>query len=512
MEMVYVPAGEFQMGSTEKDLHAQSVHTVVLDDFWIDQTEVTNGQYRQCVAAGACDWPAENRSYTRNWYYGNSSYDNYPVVFVNWHQAMAYCEWMEARLPTEAEWEFAARGSEGRVYPWGDEFDGTRLNYCDANCGFVEADETADDGYTDTAPGGSYPDGASWCGALDMVGNVTEWVADWYWIYGPERQVNPTGPSFGDYRVQRGSSWGQGAGSAPSAKRMWGIPVLQNHFTGFRCARDAQVVDQVEEPTATPQPTDELRHAEVITWIRPADDTVMVRVPAGEFQAGSTKRYVDNEQPVHTVALDGYWIDQTEVTNGQYRLCVKAGACDPPAENGSFTRQQYYDNTIYDHHPVILVSWHQAAAYCEWAEMRLPTGAEWEYAARGPEGRMFPWGNEFDEKRLNYCDVSCQLAMFTGDVEGSGDTVPVRSYPDGISWCGALDMAGNVTEWVADWYGGYPSEWQANPTGPASGEQRVLRGGSWLLGSDAARGATRGKADPAEPYYDRGFRCAKDPD
>jgi formylglycine-generating enzyme required for sulfatase activity len=271
-------------------------------------------------------------------------------------------------------------------------------------------------------------------------------------------------------------------------------------------------VDQLEEPTATPRPTDEPTHLKIITWTRPTDDTVMVHVAAGEFQMGSTKRYVDNEQPVHAVALDGYWIDQTEVTNGQYRLCVKAGACDPPAENGSFTRQRYFDNTAYDHHPVILVSWHQAAAYCEWAEKRLPTEAEWEYAARGPGGRMFPWGDGFDEQRLNYCDVNCQLAMFSGDVEGSGDTVPVRSYPDGISWCGALDMAGNVTEWVADWYGGYPSGWQMNPTGPASGVQRVLRGGSWLLGSDAARGAIRGKADPAAPYYDRGFRCAKDLD
>lgn len=473
---------------------------------------MTNGQYRQCVAAGACSSPAENRSYTRDWYYGNNTYDNHPVVFISWHQVAAYCEWKDARLPTEAEWEYAARGPGGWAYPWGNEFDGARLNHCDVNCGFAEADETVDDGHTDTAPVGSYPEGASWCGALDMAGNVSEWVADWYWTYGPERQVNPRGPSFGDYRVQRGGTWGHGANSVHSANRSWSIPVLQNAFDGFRCAKDAQSAGQPREPTATPRPTDEPTPIEIITMTRPADSTIMVHVPGGEFQMGSATRYVDNEQPVHTVVLDSFWINQTEVTNGQYRLCVQAGVCDPPTEDTSFSRRQYYGNSGYDDYPVILVSWHQAAAYCQWVEARLPTEAEWEYAARGPEGRMFPWGNEFDEKRLNYCDVNCQLATFNGDVEGTGDTVSVESFPDGASWCGALDMAGNVNEWVADWYGDYSPGWQMNPAGPSLGDERVLRGGSWLFDSNFARGAVRGKSDPTDPYYDRGFRCARDSD
>jgi len=194
MVMVYVPPGEFEMGSGDNQVDyalqlcneyydncerkwfeaEQPVHTVVLGGFWIDQTEVTNAQFAQCMAAGACDQPARSGSFTRDSYYGNSAYDNYPVIYVSWSQALEYCTWAGARLPTEAEWEYAARGPEGRRFPWGDEFNGLRLNHCDANCEFDWADEAVDDGYADTAPVGSYPAGASWCSALDMAGNVSE--------------------------------------------------------------------------------------------------------------------------------------------------------------------------------------------------------------------------------------------------------------------------------------------------------------------------------------------------
>ncbi len=255
MVMVYVPAGEFQMGSDDAEVDAalemcnthygncerawfeveQPVHTVVMDDFWIDQTEVANGQYQRCVEAGACDPPRQTGSDTRGAYYGDSAFDDYPVVNVNWRQVDGYCAWAGGRLPTEAEWEYAARGPEGHRYPWGNEFDGTRLNSCDVNCGYGWAEEAFDDGYADTAPVGSYPSGASWCGALDLAGNVWEWMADRFGEYSPGRQVNPTGSFSGTSHTSRGDS-ADGTRSVARCAARHGMEASQTYaYTGFRC-------------------------------------------------------------------------------------------------------------------------------------------------------------------------------------------------------------------------------------------------------------------------------------
>jgi formylglycine-generating enzyme required for sulfatase activity len=271
MAMVYVPAGEFQMGSNDNGVDnalqlcnqfhrackckegrdfckrewfadEQPAHSVALDGFWIDRTEVTNAQFERCVQAGMCAPPDESSLYTLASYYGNPTYDNYPVVNVNWYQAEAYCKWAGGRLPTEAEWEYAARGAEGRIFPWGSEFDGTRLNYCDAKCWLEWADQTFDDGYADTAPVGSFPQGVSWSGAQDLAGNVWEWVADWYAsdYYGHSPARNPTGPSSGEYRVLRGGAWGLEPIYAYSLYRGSKYPDKSNIYSGFRCARQVE--------------------------------------------------------------------------------------------------------------------------------------------------------------------------------------------------------------------------------------------------------------------------------
>jgi formylglycine-generating enzyme required for sulfatase activity len=228
------------------------------------------------------------------------------------------------------------------------------------------------------------------------------------------------------------------------------------------------------------------------------DGMVMVYVPEGSFTMGSNS-HID-EQPVHTVYLDAYWIDQTEVTNRMYALCVAAGKCVPPNSSASSTRPDYYGNPDFEDFPVVYVSWNDASAYCAWPGngTRLPTEAEWEKAARGTEERTYPWGNTID----------CSLANYYGC---NGDTTAIGSYPSGASPYGALDLVGNVWEWVADWYSDtyYASSPSDNPTGPANGTYRVLRGGAWLDVDDNVRSAVRGWNNPANPYNNFGFRCAR---
>lgn len=234
---------------------------------------------------------------------------------------------------------------------------------------------------------------------------------------------------------------------------------------------------------------------------RSADGMVMVYVPKGKFIMGSPDNVsYSDEHPQHTVYLDGFWFDKTEVTNSMYALCVQAGKCQPPHETSSFTRGSYYGNFQYDDYPVIFVDWNQANTYCSWVGGRLPTEAEWEKAARGIDGSTYPWGNT---------DPTCSVANFQGCV---GDTSSAGSYPSGVSPYGALDMAGNVWEWVADWYSDsyYSSSTSCNPTGPSSGTDRVLRGGSWYNVVHVASSAYRNWFYPdGWSNFVIGFRCSR---
>ncbi len=224
MTLLYVPAGEFTMGSNDGNGDEKSPHPVYLDAFYIDQTEVTNAMYAKCVAAGKCQAPPSPGSNTRSSYYGTAQFANYPVIHVSWNDATAYCQWAGGDLPTEAQWEKATLVVTPRPYPWGPETpDASRLNF--------------NQNVVDTTEVGKYPTGASFYGALDMAGNVWEWVADWYDSYPSSPARNPTGPSSGTYRVLRGGGWNIEAAFVRASGRIWNFPDNRGVFGGFRCAR-----------------------------------------------------------------------------------------------------------------------------------------------------------------------------------------------------------------------------------------------------------------------------------
>ena len=241
-EMVLIPAGSFQMGCQPDHNGGQAcnpeelpLHTVTLDAYRIDKYEVTNGQYTQCVAAGRCGAPAQTSSWTRSSYYEEPAYASYPVVYTAWQDAANYCVWAGKRLPSEAEWEKAARGASVAAYPWGD-----AAPACDLVNGYV-------DGYGvclgDTSAVGSYAAGASFYGVMDMAGNVKEWVNDWYdsSYYASSPPVNPPGPASGYFKVPRGGSWLDDRSRLRVASRDHDyIPDIHNSDLGFRCAASPQ--------------------------------------------------------------------------------------------------------------------------------------------------------------------------------------------------------------------------------------------------------------------------------
>ncbi len=250
----------------------------------------------------------------------------------------------------------------------------------------------------------------------------------------------------------------------------------------------------------------------------------MLFIPAGGSFVGARSdfRFAEpDERPLNRIQLDAFWMAETEVTNAQYAACVREGACQPPLYTGSATRSTYYNSVTYADYPVIGINWYQARDYCAWSGGSLPSEAQWEKAARSHDGRNYPWEwigavyNNRSEIRLNYCDSECTLQWADGSFsDGFADTAPVGTFPAGASPYGVLDMAGNVWEWVNDWYasGAYKDMMLENPVGPDAGLEKVIKGGSWMDGLNAGvplifRSSNRAFRHPLQAYNDLGFRC-----
>jgi formylglycine-generating enzyme required for sulfatase activity len=232
--MSLIPAGCFNMGDAFSEGHSDElpVHNVcITSDFYMDVHEVTNAEYAACVSGGGCMAPFFSYSYNHVSYYGNPTYNNFPVIYNDYNESTAYCTWEGKRLPTEAEWEYAARGGlAGKRYPWGDTISGAKANY----------DNSGDPWDNDTTPVGYYA--ANGYGLYDMAGNVGEWVSDWYLAtyYSVSPTNNPTGPASGTYRVVRGAK------GFPvymfdirvASRGQYFLPTNQYYTVGFRCAGD----------------------------------------------------------------------------------------------------------------------------------------------------------------------------------------------------------------------------------------------------------------------------------
>lgn len=261
----------------------------------------------------------------------------------------------------------------------------------------------------------------------------------------------------------------------------------------------------------------------------------MALIPAGQFFMGSdAKDAPANQKPSHNVKLPGFCMDLYEVTAKEYRDCASVGKCRPSAREVDWQNITPNDKTIYSalctlsdpekaEHPVNCVTWEMAHTYCNKNDKRLPTEAEWEYATRGPDGRVYPWGDEAPTAlHLNACGTECLLwaknnrvpqqffgALYQED-DGFATTAPVGKFPAGRSRFGPYDVVGNVWEWVQDWQGVYSPEDQTDPQGPSGGTKRVIRGGAWNASlPEWLHPAFRYAQDPQSSSHSVGFRCAK---
>ena len=257
-------------------------------------------------------------------------------------------------------------------------------------------------------------------------------------------------------------------------------------------AMGAPTVDKGSKELATGQKQSQEKPA----LVQPVEGAMAV-VPAGEFMMGSSTGDSD-EQPAHKVHVDAFSMDVYEVTVGQYAAFLQAKGIDPPSDWKTMNRSEHQKR------PVANVDWADAFAFCKWAGKRLPTEAEWEKAARGTDGRLYPWGNE----------TPTPLHANFGKSDWSNHAVlaPIGSFEGGKSPYGIYDMAGNVWEWVNDWYdyNYYKSSPSQNPTGPSMGGTKVIRGGAWNSNPRAMRSANRSLISPTDQGLD-GFRCAKSP-
>lgn len=451
-DWIEIPAGEFLMGSNPIQPitsypDESPEHQIDLEEFFISAKPITNAQYEKFVLSTGYKKPG-------HWIGGvvPSQKKEHPVTYIDWDDANAFANWCGASLPSEAQWEKSARGSDGRLFPWGD----AEPTNEDANFGNLIGD---------TTEVGIHKSGASVYGVLDLAGNVWEWTSSIHREYPYNSNDGREDVNLWGARVVRGGNYLSAAKNIRCADRHSIYPTARDIYIGFRVA--TKNLSVIKKDCGI--------------------DFEWQKIPAGKFLMGS--RYTqtdkespdpeyfgvskhganrpadfDNELPQHKLILDEYRISKTPVTNAQYEIFTKATSYPVPGHwpEGVVTPE-------IANHPVVYVDWADVQAFCNWAGVALPNEPQWERAARGRDGRIWPWGNTPPTK---------DLANF-GQSDKTGRTQAVGSYPHGASPEGLLDVAGNVWEMVGSAYRPYPYEASDGRENFDLPEEYVLRGGSF---------------------------------
>ncbi|MCB9475968.1 MAG: SUMF1/EgtB/PvdO family nonheme iron enzyme [Deltaproteobacteria bacterium] len=535
--MIAVPAGDAVYGcvAPPRDPHGcMPLHNAKLGPFLIDATEVTAGEYQECVDAHEC-LPRLPNPHVKE-----SDTPNYPAL-VTYKQAERYCRWAGKRLPSEHEWERAARGPDGRHYPWGEEApDSKHANICDKDCEFDWADKSWNDGYPHTAPVRSFAPGNTPEGAWQMAGNVKEWVRSGEFV--PNMEPAPPGAY-----VARGASWYSDQPELEAFYRQEWVPGIRLDDKGFRCAvtegsdplasngalvtqktatsaPESPPTGEEKKPPASvdkaaldtranvfglPEPTPQTPPWQVdlyehikddIDWNlakKAPDESEMVKFSAGEATFGFAfpPRDIENCLPDHKAYLGAFWIDKTEVTNAEYKKCVDEQQCLPVLPNPHIHN---YEDPAYP----ALMTYKQAERYCRWAGKRLPTEHEWERAARGTDGRRYAWGKEPPTpKRANICGAECDFAWHDMEWDdGEPHMGPAVSFASGRTPEGLWHMSDNLKEWVET----------AHPMreGDTGEYHYIARGASWYSDAQELDAFYRQVWIPGVRIDDKGVRCA----
>ncbi|MCC7495585.1 MAG: SUMF1/EgtB/PvdO family nonheme iron enzyme [Fimbriimonadaceae bacterium] len=519
-EMRLVPAGPFTMGSptgTSATDESPS-RRIQLAAYRIHRYEVSNRQYATFLNSRRPTQPELQRwidlgegEQTRiqrlaGRYTVVSGWEQHPVVRVSWYGAQAYAEHFGLRLPTEAQWEKAARGTaDQRTYPWGDDPADGESTAADGDSGGLDLT---------TTPVGSLAHEVSPLGVCDMAGNVSEWCADWYapgW-YHRLPSHDPLNRQPGPYRVHRGGTWKHLQRQQRITRRNARTAGCQDSTLGFRC-----VGDPIAPRTAVVRVVVASRAA-----VLPAgagDGATMLLVPAGPFTMGSPPGVgAADERPARRINLAAFRIHRHEVTTGQYAAFLNQrrptegelrrwiDTADPDFQRVHRSGAAYHVAAGFENHPMTLVTWYGAQAYAEHYGLQLPTEAQWEKAARGSnDARLYPWGNQWDPQRANSAGVV--------GADQWPAAAPVTAFAAGASPYGVLNLAGNVWEWCRDryWSGWYRQMPSNSPVNESIGHCFVARGGSWLYAAGHQRVAARIRRMPDCRDYTLGFRCVAPP-